>query len=163
MEENNYTSGMNTNHSSGLPIPQITEESLGYLSTAAKWTKFLAILGFIGIGFMLVGGLIVNVVSHFAGDSMVQTHFPVPLRYLGFIYVIFAAVYVFPLIYLNNFSNFITKAVTLRETEYLTIALLNLKKHLKYIGIMTIVFIVTYFFIMIGIMIFTFRTAMHAV
>jgi hypothetical protein len=161
MEENDFTSGMNTTHSSGLPIPQITLESLGYLNIAAKWTKFLAILGFIGIGLMLIGGLIVSIVSHLAVDSMVQTHFPFPIGYLGFVYVIFAAVYVFPLIYLNNFSNYIAKAVALRETEYLTIALANLKKHVKYIGIMTIAFIVAYFFIMIGVMIFTFRTAMH--
>lgn len=161
MEENNYTPGMNSDNSSALPIPQITLESLGYLNTAAKWTKFLAILGFIGIGLMLIGGLIMSIVFHFIGDSMIQTHFPVSISYLGFIYVILAAVYVLPLIYLNNFSNYIAKAVALRETEYLTIALLNLKKHLKYIGIMTIVFIFTYFIFIIGIMLFTFRTAVH--
>ncbi len=91
-----------------------------------------------------------------------MNNFPFPIGYLGFIYVIVAIVYVFPVIYLNNFSNYISKAVALRETEYLTIALANLKKHIKYIGIMTIVFIVSYFFIIIGVMIFTFRNTMHA-
>jgi hypothetical protein len=34
MEENEFTSGMNTIYSSELPMPQITLESLAYLNTA---------------------------------------------------------------------------------------------------------------------------------
>lgn len=61
MEDNIYTLGQETTNSSPLLIPQITLESLGFLNTAAKWTKFMAIMGFIGLGIMLIVGLFMGV------------------------------------------------------------------------------------------------------
>lgn len=57
------------------------------------------------------------------------------------IYFIIATVNVFPVIYLNNISNYLRRAVVLRETELLTTALENIKKYFKYLGILTIVMI----------------------
>jgi hypothetical protein len=162
MEDNDYTLGLETANPNPQLIPQITMESLGYLNTAAKWAKFLAILGFIGIGIMVLAGLAVGLFSTFSGVMQTTSHFPFPMGYLGFIYVIFAVVYVMPVIYLNNFSNNISKAVTFRETAILTEALLNLKRHLKYIGIMTIVMIATYIVVIIGVMIFAVTNSMHS-
>ena len=161
MEDNDYTLGLETGNPNPQLIPQITMESLGYLNTAAKWAKFLAILGFIGMGIMALAGLAIGLFSAFSGVMQTSSHFPFPMGFLGFIYVIFAAVYVMPLIYLNNFSNNITKAVAFRETAILTEALLNLKRHLKYIGIMTIVMIATYIVVIVGVMIFAVTNSMH--
>jgi hypothetical protein len=162
MENNDYTLGLETGTPNPQLIPQITMESLGYLNTAAKWAKFLAILGFIGIGFMVVAGLAVGLVSTFSSVMQSTSHFPFPMGIFGFIYIIFAAVYVMPIIYLNNFSNNITKAVAFRETALLTEALLSLKRHLKYIGIMTIVIIATYIVGIIGVMIYAVTNSMHS-
>jgi len=161
MEDNDYTLGLETGNPKPPMIPQITMESLGYLNTAAKWAKFLAILGFIGIGFMVLAGSGITVFTAFSGVMKTTSYFPFPMGFLGLIYVIFAAVYVMPVIYLNNFSNNITKAVAFRETAILTEALLSLKSHLKYIGIMTIVIIATYIVVMIGVMIFAVTNTMH--
>ena len=162
MEDNDYTLGLETGNTNPPLIPQITMESLGYLNTAAKWAKFLAILGFIGIGFMVVGGLFTSVFLTFLRSVPSMSSFPVPMGFLGFFYIILAAVYVMPVIYLNNFSNNISKAVAFRETAILTEALLNLKRHLKYIGIMTIVIIATYIVGIVGVMIFTLTNTMHS-
>jgi hypothetical protein len=161
MEDNDYTLGLETANPNPQLIPQITMESLGYLNTAAKWAKFLAILGFIGIGIMVVAGLAIGLFTAFSGVMQSTSHFPFPMGFLGFIYVIFAAVYVMPVIYLNNFSNNISKAVAFRETAILTEALLSLKRHLKYLGIMTIAFIATYILVIIGVVIFTITNTMH--
>jgi hypothetical protein len=161
MEDNDYSLGLETGNPAASLIPQITMESLGYLNTAAKWAKFLAILGFIGIGILVLLGLFMGVIFSVLNYIPETTHFPFPLHWLGLFYFVLAAVYVFPVIYLNNFSNHIRKAVAFRETQYLTNALCNLKKNLKYIGIMTIVFIISYFVIMIGVVIFTLTTTMH--
>ena len=161
MEDNDYTLGLETGNTNPPLIPQITMESLGYLNIAAKWAKFLAILGFIGIGFMVVGGLFTSVFLTFLRSVPSMSSFPVPMGFLGFFYIILAAVYVMPVIYLNNFSNNISKAVAFRETALLTEALLNLKRNFKYIGIMTIIGIVAYFVIIAGVMIFAVTNSMH--
>ena len=145
MEENFYTPAQDSTNSSPTPLPQITLESLEYLDTAAKWAKFLAILGFIGIGFMALAGLFMGAFFTFSGMSEVTSQFPFPMGIFGFVYLIMAAAYVMPVIYLNNFANYISKAVALRETVILTEALLNLKRNFKYVGIMTIVGIASYF------------------
>ena len=157
MEDNTFTPEMETPHSSSIPIPQITLESLGYLNTAAKWTKFLAILGFIVIGLMFLAGVVMGIAFSFLHTTGAFSNFPFPTYFLGFIYLILAAIYVLPVIYLNNFSNYISKAVAIRETEMLTTALRNLKSLAKYVGIMTIVLIASYFVFIIFIVGF----AMH--
>ena len=144
MEDNIYTPGQESKDYSPLPIPQITLESLGFLNTTAKWSKYLAILGFIGLGMMLVGGLFMGVIFSFLNNIPTNTPFPFPMQWLGLIYFVLAAVYVMPVIYLNNFSNYLSKAVAFRETEMLTTALENIKKHFKYMGILTIVIIGSY-------------------
>lgn len=161
MEDNIYTPGQETTDSSPLPIPQITLESLRLLNTTAKWTKFLAIMGFIGLGIMLVGGFFVGVIFSFLNIVPTTSHFPFPMRWMGLIYFVFAAVYVFPVIYLNNFSNYLSKAVAFRQTEMLTIALENIKKHFKYMGIFTIVIISTYFLAIAAFIIFSVSRVSH--
>jgi len=162
MENNDYTLGLETGTPNPQLIPQITMESLGYLNTAAKWAKFLAILGFIGIGIMVLAGLAMGLLTAFSGAIQSASHFPFPIGIFGFIYIIFAALYVMPVIYLNNFSNNISRAVAFRETAILTEALLNLKRHLKYIGIMTIVIIATYIVGIVGVMIYAVTNSMHS-
>ena len=158
MEDNKYPTEQNITDSSPLPIPQITLESLGFLNTTAKWTKFLAIMGFIGIGIMLIAGLFMGVVFSVFNYIPTNTPMPFPMRWFGLIYIILAVVYIFPVIYLNNFSNYISKAVTLRETVFLTIALNNIKRHFKYMGISTIVLIASYFIAMVVFVIFMAHT-----
>jgi len=162
MEDNIYTPGQESKDYSPLPIPQITLESLGFLNTTAKWTKFLAILGFIGLGLMIVGGLFMGFIFTALNNIPTNTAFPFPMRWLGLIYFVFAAIYVFPVIYLNNFSNYLSKAVAFRETEYLTIALENIKKHFKYLGILVIVIFGTYILAIPVVIIYAARFASHS-
>ena len=161
MEDNTYTTTMETENTSPLPLPQITLESLGFLNTAAQWTKFLAIMGFIGIGIMLLAGLFMGVLFSVFNPTQAHTPFPFPMQFLGLIYFILAAVYVFPVIYLNNFSNYISKAVAIRETMFLTIAFKNIKKHFKFIGIAAIAMIGTYIVLIIAFVIYTAHSVQH--
>jgi hypothetical protein len=142
MEDNIYTPGQETTDSSPLPIPQITLETLGFLSTIAKWAKFIAIMGFIVIGIMLFFGL-GAIFSKYTYASTYFQHF-----WFGVLYYVIAVVYVFPFIYLNKFSNNMSKAVALRDTELLTFAMEYLKKHYKYMGILIIVTIGTYIIVL---------------
>lgn len=130
-------------------IPQLTIESVSYLLKAAKWGKFLAILGFIVAGLMAIAGILMSFVLNSLTDEMVPLNIPFSPVVLSFIYIILAGIYLIPVIFLNSFSNNAIKAVNLSKTEDLTSALKNLKNLFVFVGIATIVFLALYTIILI--------------
>lgn len=129
-------------------LPQITFESMSYLSTAAKWAKFLAIMGFISVGLLALLGIFITITLTFT-QQMAPSVFPFPMGLLGLIYIALAAVNFFPALYLYQFSESTKRALYLRETASMNDALNNLKRVFKYFGIMTIVVITIYILAMI--------------
>lgn len=122
----------------------LTQEAQGFLKETGKWAMFLAILGFIALAFMLLGGL-----SMFAmGDaidsasSMGGSPMSLPGTVLGIIYLIAAGLYFIPVLYLYKFASNIKQAIANSNTIQLTEALKNLKSHYKFVGIITIIAIV---------------------
>jgi hypothetical protein len=124
----------------------ISEKSKTVLAEAVKWSRFMAIMGFIGLGLMLIGALVViSMPSKGFGNSQFGSS-------LGLMYLVMAVIYFFPLYYLYNFSDKMRKG--LRETSQLSLdeAFVFLKKHYKYIAILTIVIMSIYILaIIIGI------------
>lgn len=110
-----------------------------FLRETRKWAKFLAIMGFIAMGFMLIGSVVMFVISGSMGSSM-----PFPMWIIGFIYLVLAGVYFFPIYYLFEFSNKAKEALDLRNTQTLTESMKCLKSHYKFLGIFTIVMLALY-------------------
>jgi hypothetical protein len=134
---------------------QITPEAVSFLATTARWTKFLSILGFIMTGFLIIAGIALSVFLSTFGNTMENSG---PMSYfnsgyIGLIYVAFAIIYIWPVIYLNNFSNATTRAVRSGSTERLTYAFRNLKRMFQFIGILTIVLLVIYVIAIIAIVV----------
>lgn len=137
------------------PQLQITPESVAYLATTAKWTKFLSILGFVFSGFLLTAGLVLSV---FFGSvsSQLESTTKLPFfntSFIGVIYLVIALIYIWPVIYLNNFSNYATRAVQTGNTEKLTSAMLSLKRLFKYMGILMIIMLVIYLIAMVAVVV----------
>lgn len=132
-------------------IPQLTSESITYLLKAAKWGKFLAILGFIVSGLMIAGGILMSfILNKVSGtDELVPLNLPFSTVILSFIYIIVAVIFLIPVIFLNTFSNNAIKAVNLSSTEKMTTSLRNLKNLFVFIGISTIVLLTLYTLILI--------------
>ncbi len=123
------------------PNLQLTEESKSYLKETAKWAYFLAILGFVGIGFLvlfaLFFGTIFSRLGSFGGNSM-----PFPMMAGGFItviYLLLAVLYFFPVYYLFQFASKAKAAFSIMNNEKLTESLQYLKSHYKFMGIMAII------------------------
>ena len=133
------------------PHLQITPKAVSFLATTAKWTKFLAILGFIIAGFLILAGIIVAIFYSTLSSKMENTglmsYFNSEL--IGLVYIVIAGLYIWPILYLNNFSNAMTRAVRSGTTERLTNALLNLKRFFKFIGILMIVMLVIYLLVIL--------------
>ena len=132
----------------------LSRGSLSFLSEIARWTKFLSILMFIGIGFMVIIGFFAGSIFDKLGSVSQQPYnMPFPGFMLGFIYIIMALIYFPPVLYLFNFSTKIKKALANKDNRVLENAFENLKSHYKYIGIFTIVFMGIYLLFIFAVMI----------
>ncbi len=118
--------------------PVLSDIAMFYLADARKWAKFLAILGFIYCGMMLIGSIFVGFIMTMV-TAMSPKPLPFPLGAFSIIYVFIAVVYFFPVYYLYKFSEDLKKALELGMEDYLTSAFRWLKSHYKYMGIMIIV------------------------
>jgi hypothetical protein len=126
---------------------------LGFLKETSTWTYFLSILGFIGIGLMILGGLFFSLALNLMPGGNPYDGLGVDMSYFGMIYVVIALFYFFPVLYLFNFSRKMKSALSSNNNDELTAAFSNLKSHYKFIGIFTIVIISIYVLIFVFAMI----------
>lgn len=118
----------------------VTAQSRDFLLYASKWANFLAILGFIGLGLMVLGGIFVMFVgSAFGGVAGASQ-----MGLFGIIYLVMGALYFFPTLYLYNFASKMKNAITKSNQEDLDLGFENLKSFFKFIGIFTIIMIGLY-------------------
>jgi len=141
---------METNYTEQSPKIELLQETIQNLNETRKWTNFLSIMGFIFIGLMIL--------IAFAISSMMSTMpnggsaYPFSGTVLGFVYLIIAFIYFFPILYLYRFSKYTKKALETQNSNDLNEAFKNLKSHYRFMGIITIVMIALYAFIfLIGI------------
>lgn len=131
-----------------------SDQSIGFLKVTKKWTYFISIIGFVGVGFMVLAGLLMgiifSVIDVFSGVPDVPDF---PFGILGFIYIIMAVIYFFPVYYLYKFSQDLGYGLRLMDEVRINSAFRFLKKHFKFIGILIIVLIAIYIIFIAGIVI----------
>jgi hypothetical protein len=66
------------------------------------------------------------------------------------VYLLIAALYFFPVYYLNKFASNAKAAFANNDSEILTTSFRYLKSHYKFIGIMTLVIFALYFLLFVG-------------
>ncbi len=113
-----------------------------FLKETAKWTKSLAILGFVGIGLMVLGSLVML----FAPSSLMSNgDFPFGGKiFMMLLYLAFAVLYYFPISYLYQFSENTKKAIENNDNNAIRDAFEFLKSHYKFMGILTIILLAFY-------------------
>jgi len=124
---------------------QIDQPSINYLSETARWSRFLAIIGFIGCGFMVIIGLffgsqMVRLMPGL-GDVGMTTAMSV---FISFFIIFTSLIMFFPSLYLFNFSSKMRKALNNNDQPTLTESLKNLKSFFKFWGILLIVYLSFY-------------------
>ncbi|MBB6460202.1 DUF5362 family protein [Flammeovirga kamogawensis] len=119
----------------------ITINAFKYLKEVQKWTFFFSIIGFIGIGIILVAAIVIGFVlpTKYADQSI----------FVAIAYIIMAMIYVFPVKYLYGFSRKLKKALLSEDEEQLELSFKNLKSHFKFVGVVTILMMCFYGFIFI--------------
>ncbi|SHK85698.1 hypothetical protein [Xylanibacter ruminicola] len=129
----------------------VTESMKADLLCAAKWAKFLCILGCVGVALLVIVAFLMMFVGAVASkllDGM-------PLGpVMGITYLLIAALYIYPLIKGFQFANG-TKAACLQNDQFqLARAAAGLKDLLKFTGILTIIVVSIYVVALIFIMLF---------
>jgi hypothetical protein len=129
MEENN--SNVTTDQAEPKPIV-LTEASLFSLDSVRKWAMFLAVIGFVACGMALLFGLLM-----IAASTAIPVNAYVACL-MGIFYMACGVVYFFPSRFLLLFSRNASAGLNGRDSGKLETAFENLKKHYKFMGIITI-------------------------
>lgn len=115
------------------------------LISASKWTKFLCIVGCIGVVLLVVIGIMMFAVGSSFGFG--STPFGAGL---GVLYLILAVIYIYPIIKGFQFAN-ATKAACLTDNEaQLARGFSGLRAVLQFFGIITIIVLAIYALVLVG-------------
>ena len=116
----------------------LDERSKAYLLETTRWTKFLAILGFIAIGFILLVaiGMLGGADSTYSSAGLFAT-----LGRVGFFiyFLVISVVYFFPAYFLMKFSNSMKSGIQTNNVENITEGFRHQKNLFKYMGILAII------------------------
>lgn len=119
----------------------LTEVSKSFLVETVKWTNFLAILGFVMIGIMVIVAFVISLsaaaIPGFAEAGISGGIF-------GFIYLVMAGIYYIPVSYLYKFSKNLKSAFANNDNAALEKGFEYLKSHYKFMGVLTIIMLAFY-------------------
>lgn len=126
---------------------QLNESAKGFLKEAAKWAYFLSILGYIGIGFIVLASIFAGRIFSTMGNMM-----PGGMGIFGsafgivmtVVYLLMAVLYFFPVYFLNKFASNAKTALQNNDTDSLSASFEYLKSHYKFIGIMMVILLCFY-------------------
>ncbi|HEU4574060.1 MAG TPA: DUF5362 family protein [Chitinophagaceae bacterium] len=127
----------------GLSIDQTGR---AHLSEAARWAKFLSIVGFILCGLLVLVGIFAGAIfsSVTSGFNEMSGMTNVMAGSFTVIYLVIAAIYFFPCLFLNRFATKMKAALAADNQELLNTSFQNLKIMFRYVGILTIIILAFY-------------------
>lgn len=125
---------------------QLDSTAKDFLREATKWAYFLAIMGFIGIAFLVIiaifaGAIFSTMASTVPGMGIYGGSFG---AIISFVYLLLAVLYFFPVYYLFKFASNGKRAFRESDSEALTASFGYLKSHYKFVGIFTIILLSLY-------------------
>ena len=122
----------------------VDEVAKNFLGETAKWGRFLAILGFVGVGLFVLLAFVMLFMGTAFIDVPGTENNSMGILFGGFgavIYLLLAVLYFFPARYLYRFSEKTKQAIATNDTPALTEALGNLKSLYKFFGILAAIFV----------------------
>ncbi len=118
--------------------------SRSYLLETAKWSKFLAIVGFVMIGLFVVVAIGIGFFMGSQFDGMMGGASAMGGIGIAAMYLLIALLYFFPTLYLYRFAKQMRAAIDNNNQGALDESFGNLKSCFKFMGIMTVVMLIFY-------------------
>lgn len=129
---------MESNHSLfSLNIDPVTKV---HLTETARWARFLAIIGFVSLILMVV--IIIGALVFVGAQGTPAPMFPGMGVAMAIYYVVIAAIWFIPLLYLWRFAAAMNTALNGNDQQALNTSFLNLKSCFKFVGIVTVILLV---------------------
>jgi hypothetical protein len=116
---------------------EFDHESLKYLETIRKWAMFLAIIGFIFLGLVVVIGLITGIFLSVFNTETLNSGIAGPLVLVSLLSMV--VVYFLSIFFLFRFSKITARAVHTFDKQELHMAIKNLKLYFVYQGLLIII------------------------
>ncbi|MBN2237700.1 MAG: hypothetical protein JW729_09070 [Bacteroidales bacterium] len=117
----------------------LSTTGLNSLYQASRWARFIAIIGFVFIGIIILAGIIVGPILSALNED-VSSGALIYSKYLfSGIYIVMGILYFFPVYFLFQFSNGFIVAFKNASEEGINLAVDYLRKHFQFIGILLIV------------------------
>jgi len=124
---------------------------LNNLAKIKRWTKFLSILSYVAMAFMIIGGVSVTVFGAGAAGMRV---FSAAGPIFAVIYIAGSALYYFSAKYLGDISKAADMAAYNSETNHVENLLAGMAKLFSFWGIIVAVVLVIYLIIFVGAIVF---------
>jgi hypothetical protein len=138
-----------TSQNSGMPL---TRTMLQYLVEASPWLRFMGIIGFIGSGFCCIGGIISSF-SLFAASSLISEIANFPIWIFPSIQIPLGIILFFPAYFLFRFGQKIRTYQYTHSNEDLESCFNYNKSYWKFMGILTIIFLIIPFILIITVIV----------
>jgi len=124
------------------PKMEMSPDILKNLNATRKWTMFLAVLGFIFLGFLIIFGLVTSSFLSFFKSEEVNLGIPESLIIV--LFLVIATIYFFPVFSLFRFSRNMRDAVQTSDLNKLKKAFKHLRFYFTYTGILVIIVLTIY-------------------
>jgi hypothetical protein len=115
---------------------ELDSNALNYLKETRKWSMFLSILGFVFVGLMFL----IAVIIMGTGNSLSPGLHAVTIILL----LLMCGIYFFPIYFLYQFSAYSKLAINREDPTLLAKALMYLKMHYQFMGILAIIVAIIY-------------------
>ncbi len=125
---------------------QLSDQAKKYLLETSKWANFIAIVGFIAIGLLIIMSFSIGTILASLPEGSLGGLSP---KFFSFFYLIAAGIYFIPVFFLFQFAQKTKQALMQDDHNLLTFGLKKLKSHYRFIGILFIVLIALYFFLIL--------------
>jgi len=169
MEHNPYAASQPEPHPLASPSPSAGRESMitdriyDVLGRTKPWVRFLAVLGFIGAGFMILGGVFMLLgggimaaaaaSGHSSSSSMGAMPFAGFQVVMAVFYLAFGFLYLFPALKLWKYGTWIGQMLLSRSVADLEEALNQQRSFWKFVGIMALIMMAMYALIIVVVVI----------
>ena len=115
-----------------------------YLLETSRWGKILAIVGYVGIGLVVLIALAMIFGATLFSKMMPGFPMGFPMGLMAVPYLLFALLYYFPVNYLHRYSKEIKRGLQSKEMPTVTVAFRNLKSLFKFMGVFMLVVLSIY-------------------
>ena len=129
---------------------RITPTSKDNLISTSRWANFIAIVGFVMLGIMVVISISTFILTPLMGEFQ-----DFQLYLVGLIYLIYAVIGFFPYYFLYTFAKKVRKGLETGDQSIFDTGLLNLRRLALFVGVLMIIAL-SMLLLIVPIVIFTF-------